>query len=82
MPITNQDLISFRNEKIKQKEEFEIKKQSYYHKIEEEVKKYRDHLMQDFNNTIIKEGDRLDAEVNFLDYLIQAEQSQNTGEVI
>lgn len=82
MPITKESLIQFKERKLQAKKDFELKKESAKQEIDRKVKEYHFELMRGFDS-VIKEGERLDAEINYLDFLIQEEEkSMNPGEVI
>lgn len=80
MPITIEDLFQFRSEKLKQRESFEEKAAQLRDENERQVKRYEERLQSDYNLFYANEGGKLDAELNYLDFLIQEEEKK--GEVL
>lgn len=86
MPITREHLLQFKELKIAAKQEFEAKKNKELQELERKVEDYKNQLLREFGS-VLKEGERLDAEINYLDELIREEEKgQNEldihGEVI
>lgn len=80
MPITKETLLQFKDLKLKEKEDFEEKKQKASEELERKVKEYKESLLREFN-VESKEGERLTAEINYLDYLIQEEEKERLNEL-
>lgn len=86
MPITKENLIQFKELKIVAKQEFEANKALKLQELDRKVEDYKNQLLREFGN-VLKEGELLDAEINYLDELIKEEEKgQNEldihGEVI
>lgn len=86
MPITREHLLQFKEIKLAAKQEFEAKKNKNLQELDRKVEDYKNQLLREFENAL-KEGERLDAEINYLDELIKEEEKgQNEldiqGEVI
>ena len=73
MPITKEALLMFKDGKLLEKKAIEEKKQASLVEIDRKLAEYKNGLMKEVKD-IDKEGERIDAELNYLDYLIQEEQ--------
>ena len=76
MPITKEDLIQFRNDKLKQRELFEEEAKKRRESDDQLVELYKERLFQDYRYFYAIEGGRLDAEIKYLDYLIDNESKK------
>lgn len=73
MPITKEALLQFKELKLAAKKDFEDRKEKGLQELDRKVEDYRNQLLRELGNAL-KEGERLDAEINYLDELIQVEE--------
>lgn len=73
MPITKEALLQFKELKLSAKKEFEVQKVKGLQELDRKVEDYRNQLLHEFG-TVLKDGERLDAEINYLDELIREEE--------